>query len=249
MGHPVVHFEINGPDGETLERFYGELFGWDVRPLPDIGYALVDTRGGAGINGGIGTNRDGRAFVTFYAQAEYDELQPLLDKAEQLGATTVIPLTESPMVTFAMFADPDGLFVGVVKREEPQEGVPQGPSEGDGAAVDWFEVLGTDDERTRRFYLELFGWETQGGESPGYTLVHAHDEHGQDQGAGGGIGAGEGGPWVTMYAVVPDVEAGLARAQGLGGSTVYGPNDLPEGLRTAAFRDPAGNVFGLYQRG
>lgn len=28
MGQPVVHFEIIGKDGDALQRYYGELFGW-----------------------------------------------------------------------------------------------------------------------------------------------------------------------------------------------------------------------------
>ena len=39
MGNPVVHFEVNGPDGSALEKFYCELFGWAMQPLPpEAGY-------------------------------------------------------------------------------------------------------------------------------------------------------------------------------------------------------------------
>ena len=30
MGQPVVHFEVIGKDGEKLQRFYGELFDWEI---------------------------------------------------------------------------------------------------------------------------------------------------------------------------------------------------------------------------
>jgi predicted enzyme related to lactoylglutathione lyase len=43
-----------------------------------------------------------------------------LRKAERLGGKTVMPPTEIPnMVTFAMFADPDGNVIGLVKAEPP----------------------------------------------------------------------------------------------------------------------------------
>jgi len=32
MGQPVVHFEIMGKDGEKLQRYYAELFGWETTP-------------------------------------------------------------------------------------------------------------------------------------------------------------------------------------------------------------------------
>jgi predicted enzyme related to lactoylglutathione lyase len=49
-----------------------------------------------------------------------------------------------------------------------------------------------------------------------------------------------------VYARVPDVEAALARAERLGGSRVYGPNQVADHTYTGALRDPSGNVFGVY---
>jgi predicted enzyme related to lactoylglutathione lyase len=70
----------------------------------------VDTRAGGGINGGIGSVEDGSTFVTFYVEA--DDLQAVLDRAEELGGTTTTPVTEMQFVTYTMIADPDGLLVG-----------------------------------------------------------------------------------------------------------------------------------------
>jgi uncharacterized protein len=246
MGNPVVHFEIGGPDDEPLVRFYGALFGWDLKKVPGgIYYTLVDTRAGGGVNGGIGKSSTGEPWATFYVEA--DDLQPVLDKAESLGGKTAMPIVEVPgMVTFAMFTDPDGLLVGLVKREEPQEGVAQGPSAGDGAAVDWFEVLGSDAARTRAFYTGLFGWKLNDSGFPGYGLV---DTDAAGRGIQGGVGAGGDSRWATVYASVPDVEQALVRAAQLGGTRLYGPNAVDDHTQTGAFRDPAGNVFGVYHHG
>jgi predicted enzyme related to lactoylglutathione lyase len=46
-----------------------------------------------------------------------------------------------------------------------------------------------------------------------------------------------------------DVEAALARAEALGATRVYGPNPVDDHSETGAFRDPAGNVFGVYHHG
>jgi uncharacterized protein len=244
MGNPVVHFELGGPDDEPLVRFYGELFGWGLQRVPGDGifYTLVDTRGGGGVNGGIGKSATGEPWATFYVEA--DDLQPVLDKAESLGGKTVMPVVEVPgMVTFAMFTDLDGLLVGLVKRAEPREGAPQGPSVGHGVPVDWFEVLGSDGARTQAFYGELFGWKLNDRGSPGYGLV---DTDAGGRGIQGGIGAGGEQRWATIYANVPDVEKTLARAEQLGGTRVYGPTQVDDHTETGALRDPAGNVFGVY---
>ena len=243
MGNPVVHFEVGGPDDGPLLRFYGELFGWRLTTVPGgVNYTVVDTQGGGGINGGLGKSGTGDPWSTFYV--EVDDLQAALDKAESLGAKTVLPVTEIPgMVAFAMFDDPDGLLVGLVKGEAPQEGVPLGPSAGDGAPVDWFEVLGSDAARTQAFYTELFGWKPNDSGFPGYGLV---DTDAGGRGIQGGLGAGGDYRWATVYANVPDVERTLAQAERLGATRVYGPDAVDDHMQTGAFRDPAGNVFGVY---
>jgi predicted enzyme related to lactoylglutathione lyase len=171
--------------------------------------------------------------VSFYV--EVDDLEATLERAEALGGRTVVPALEFPGMAFAMFDDPDGLLVGLMRAGATADAVTGRPSDGDGAAVDWFEVLGSDAGRSQAFYRELFGWEVPGG---AYGQVTA--------GIGGGIGAGGEDRWATVYASVPDVEACLARAEALGGTRVYGPKPVDDHTGTGAFRDPAGNLFGVY---
>jgi uncharacterized protein len=113
MAHPVVHFEVSGKDLDSLQNFYSELFGWKVQRAPgDMPYAMVAAEDG-GIGGGIGQAPDGNGHVTFYVGT--DDPQATLKKAEGLGATTILPVTELPQVTIALFADPEGHIVGLAK--------------------------------------------------------------------------------------------------------------------------------------
>lgn len=244
MGNAVVHFEIGGPDDQPLVAFYRQLFGWDLRSMPGGAYTLIDTRGGSGINGGIGKSQTGEPWSTFYVEA--GDMQAVLDRAESMGAKTVMPATDfGGMVTIAMFTDPDGLLVGLVKAADPGQSQDQpGPSAGSGEPVDWFEVLGSDAGRTQRFYADLFGWTVDTSGFPGYGMT----DTGAGRGIQGGLGAGEQ-QWATIYAHVADVEQTLASAESHGGSRVYGPMAVDDRMQTGAFRDPAGNVFGVYHRG
>ncbi len=247
MAHAVVHFEIGGPDDRQLAEFYGGLFGWTMRPVPGIDYTLLDTSGGEGINGGVHNSADGAPSITFFI--ETDDLQAVLDKINLLGGKTVTPITDLPgMVTYARFEDLDGLVVGLVLgQDDPgaagQSGVP-GPSAGAGAPVDWFEVLGSDAERSQRFYAELFGWKASEA-GPGYRMI----DTGTSKGIRGGIGGGQQAIWATVYARVPDVDAVLVKAEELGGARELGPLAVDDHMRTGALRDPAGNVFGVYSHG
>jgi predicted enzyme related to lactoylglutathione lyase len=261
MAHPVVHFEVTGADGRQLANFYAGLLGWQPKPVPGSGYTLVDTCAGAGVNGGIADSQDGESSATFYVEA--DDLQAVLDKVNLLGGKTQTPITELPgMVTFARFEDLDGLVVGLILGPGGQlaaapgqaaaaaaEPVP-GPSVGTGAPADWFEIAGADADRSQRFYAEIFGWQAadsdgdsgQVNPAPEYRMIDTCS----DRGIRGGIGPGRQGPWATVYARVPDVEAALARAVELGGTREYGPVAVDDHMQTGAVRDPAGNVFGVY---
>ena len=112
MSHPVIHFEVAGKDLDKLEKFYGELFGWKTQRAESMPYAMVQSEDG-GIGGGIGQAPDGEGHVTFYVAT--DDPQATLDKVEQLGGRTILPVTELPMVTIALFADPEGHVVGLAK--------------------------------------------------------------------------------------------------------------------------------------
>jgi uncharacterized protein len=105
----------------------------------------------------------------------------------------------------------------------------------------WFEVAAKDREAMKGFYGSMFAWEMTDVEEMPYTTVENHG-----QGIPGGIGSapdGEGG--VTFYVEVDDVEAGLAKAESLGGSRVMGPMDLPRGGQLGLFADPEGHVVGV----
>jgi uncharacterized protein len=259
VGHAVVHFEVGAADDGPLVAFYGELFGWALQTFPGGGYTMIDTRGGVGINGGIGKSQTGQPWSTFYV--ETDDPQATLDQANALGGTTVMPVTDfSEAVTIAMFNDPDGLLIGLVRAPAEQaQGDEPAPTAGPGAPVTWFEVMGSDAARTQRFYADLFGWTVDSSAFPGYAAA----DTGTGRGIQGGLGGGVGARWATIYARVADLDQTLSRVEKLGGSRISDP-EVPalknaaraalygsaddSGMKTGAFRDPAGNVFGVHHR-
>jgi len=116
LKNPVVHFEVLGRDAGALRKFYSEAFGWSLGPVDEgpMEYSMVNIQEAGGINGGIGKAPQGPGHVTFYVGV--DDPQAALDQVERLGGKTVQPLTQVPGgVTFALFADPEGHVVGLVK--------------------------------------------------------------------------------------------------------------------------------------
>ena len=43
MSGKVVHFEIPFDDGERAHKFYGDTFGWQLDPVPGMGYTIAMT--------------------------------------------------------------------------------------------------------------------------------------------------------------------------------------------------------------
>jgi uncharacterized protein len=118
-----------------------------------------------------------------------------------------------------------------------------------GQPVVHFEIIGTDPERLRGYYGDLFGWEFDTGgavaasvsEAGGYGFTQP------ESGIPGGVGGGAGYERHTVFYIgVPDVEAVLRKAESLGGKRVMGPERPPgRDLVVAHFTDPEGNLVGL----
>ena len=121
-----------------------------------------------------------------------------------------------------------------------------------GRSVVHFEIIGTDPQRLRGYYAELFGWDFEPGDTA--EAVSAAGEYGfiaAESGIPGGVGGGAGYPHRTLFYVgVPDVEAALRQAESLGGARVSGPHPNPAGtLVVGFFTDPEGHLIGLAAAG
>ncbi|MCV0403797.1 MAG: VOC family protein [Chloroflexi bacterium] len=111
MAAKIVHVEVVGKDGDALQSFYREVFGWDLDTNNPGGYGMV--RQGE-LTGGIGAAPEGQGgHVTFYVAA--DNAEETLKRVEERGGKVLMPLTEvAPDTTVALFADPEGHVVGLM---------------------------------------------------------------------------------------------------------------------------------------
>jgi predicted enzyme related to lactoylglutathione lyase len=120
MGQPVVHFEVIGKDGEGLQGYYADLFGWEYNSDNPMNYGVVDrdsnpSEDGRGISGGVAKGPEGyEGHVTFYVAV--DDVEAALAKAESLGGTRVMgPEDVMEGLTLGQFTDPEGHLIGLVK--------------------------------------------------------------------------------------------------------------------------------------
>jgi predicted enzyme related to lactoylglutathione lyase len=117
-----------------------------------------------------------------------------------------------------------------------------------------FEIPFDDGDRARGFYKEAFGWSIQELPEMSYTIVSTGPT--TDQGMpsepgfinGGMLQRGAGpasGPVITTD--VESIDAALEKIEKLGGSTVVAKQAVGDMGFAAYFRDPEGNLMGLWE--
>jgi hypothetical protein len=114
-GAPADWFEIAGADADRSQRFYAEIFGWQVSD-PGQGYLRVDTGTERGIRGGIAAARPG-TWATVYARVPH--VAETLAKAAELGGSREYgPVAGAgPMQTGAV-RDPAGNVLGIYSQPD-----------------------------------------------------------------------------------------------------------------------------------
>jgi uncharacterized protein len=110
--------------------------------------------------------------------------------------------------------------------------------------IAYLQIPAADVEASARFYESIFGWRIRE-RSDGERAFD--DTTGQVSGewVTGRPPAGE--PGLLAYIRVDSVEEALEKITSAGGEVVSGPAPQGEGEAIASFRDPTGNVLGIFQ--
>lgn len=112
----------------------------------------------------------------------------------------------------------------------------------------WHELMTSNPDAAAAFYGKVIGWKTKGWpEDPSYRMWTTKDI------AVGGLMAlpdqaklaGAPPHWMS-YIGVPDVDAAVRQATGLGAKTHVPPQDVPNAGRFAVLADPQGAMFAVY---
>jgi predicted enzyme related to lactoylglutathione lyase len=117
-----------------------------------------------------------------------------------------------------------------------------------GQPVVHFEIISRDGAAAQAFYGALFGWDISADNPMHYGVVERESAQTDDGiGIGGGVAGGPEGydGHVTFYVQMDDVEEGLAKAESLGGTRLFGPEEIMPGLVIGQFTDPEGRMIGI----
>ena len=107
--------ELMTTDVQAAKQFYTALLGWTTEEVPGMAYTVVKT-GDVGIGGimAIPSHAAG-APPQWGIYITVDDVDATARKAQELGAKTIMPLTDIPNVgRFYTFQDPQGAVISII---------------------------------------------------------------------------------------------------------------------------------------
>ena len=124
----VIHFEIHGKDLDAMQKFYGQIFGWDIKDLgPQMaGYRMVTTGDKEpGIDGGMNPRRgdapvEGQPLNAFVCTIDVNDIDAYIEKVKKAGGTIALDKMDVPGVgKLAYCKDPEGNIFGMLQPGGP----------------------------------------------------------------------------------------------------------------------------------
>lgn len=230
-------------DRDTAKTFYHALFGWTSEDMPtgegqpDYTMFYLD---GLDVAGG-GPTFDPNMPTVWMSYISVDNVDEAVAKAEELGATTVMPAMDVlDSGRMATIQDPTGAHVSLW---EPKKHIGARVVNKVGASC-WNELYTKDVEKAKEFYGKLFGWEFSTDDT-GYTFI-------TNNGRGnGGIfeitdEMGNMPPFWMVYFTIENLEESVQKVQKLGG-TVHMPGKEISVGKIAVVADPTGGAFTMIE--
>ena len=235
-------------DPQAAKTFYGGLFGWDFEDLPtDMGapYTMctIDGKNVVGLSAMPPDMAEQGVPPIWASYVKHSDADAVAEKITAAGGTLISPpfdVMDSGRMAFGQ--DPSGAAFGIWQpKSHIGAQLVNMPN-----TVVWNELQTRDPEGAKTFYGKVFDW-TYESDPNGYILCQ---ESGRTQ--AGIIHMGENWPpdvpnnW-TVYFMVADLDASVAKAGKLGGNIMVPPTQAGEMGKFAVVQDPQGGVFTIMQ--
>ncbi|RMB61925.1 VOC family protein [Tessaracoccus antarcticus] len=244
-GEPVW-VELNTPDMEKAEAFYGALFGWLFEDEGlDYGHYNTVRLGDELVAGAMELHPDltnsPPSFAVYLAASDVPATSA---RAEAAGArVTVAPMEIPGRCTMAYLQDPTGAHVGLWEGDQVRVEARDKPG-----GFTWWELMTGDYGAAVAFYGDVFGMDIHplGAQSEPFQ----YSTFGQGDGLLAGICdaativSDEVPSHWRVYVQVVDVDSSVEKVRSLGGTLLDGPVDSPFG-RVATVADDQGAQFQL----
>ena len=109
----ITHVELPSDDLDRAQRFYSELFGWEMQQVPEMpDYAMFQS--GPGQSGGAIGLRDQTVPHQMRIYVEVESLDQTVARTLELGGSVSVEITDVPgMGRYAAVVDTEGNEIGL----------------------------------------------------------------------------------------------------------------------------------------
>lgn len=238
--------DVSSTDLAKTNAFYGGLFGWDARQVPEPeagGYTMYFLDGKmVAAAGPVFTPDQHPAWSTYVCS---DDAAATAEAVTAAGGQVVMgPMDVMGQGHMAVLQDPTGAFFSIwqpmIHRGAELAGEP--------GSFGWTELYTRDVPAAQAFYSRIFGWAIEESDmSFGKYTVFQLD----GRPVAGGMDMSSMLPesipphWL-VYFNVSNTDESIARVRELGGTVLDGPNPTPMGPM-AVLQDPTGASFAIIQ--
>jgi predicted enzyme related to lactoylglutathione lyase len=238
--------DLTTTDQEGAKAFYAGLLGWEIEDMP-VGdgsvYSIARIGGAsvAAISPQPQMQRDAGVPPTWNSYVTVESADAAATRAAELGAAVHAPAFDVLEAgRMAVIQDPQGAFFMVW---EPRAMIGAGLVNAPGALV-WNELATIDMDAAATFYNGLFGWELPPFEGSPDPYLSIKNDGRSNGGVRDVTPPGTPPHWLSYFGI-DDIDAGMAKAEELGGRMLMGPIQIPM-AKIAIVADPQGAVFALY---
>jgi predicted enzyme related to lactoylglutathione lyase len=239
--------DLASKDQAASKAFYTELFGWDVEDMPvgdGVFYSMMSVGGKpvAAVGPQPQAQRDAGVPPAWQSYISVEDADATLERAKELGGTVHAPAFDVMTAgRMGVVQDPGGAYFLVW---QPRDHIGAQRVNGHGLLT-WNELATKDIAGASKFYGDLFGWQFEPLEGMPMPYSIVKNSAGWNNGGIRGPGDPNEPPHWLVYFGADDINASIAKAGELGGSTMGGPIEIGVG-RIAVLRDPQGAVFALF---
>jgi predicted enzyme related to lactoylglutathione lyase len=240
--------DIGAPDVAATAAFYAAVFGWRHEQMEGGEYGFF--RDGDDVVAGIGPLTEDGADSAWTVYFHTDDADTAIKAAQQAGGAARTEVMGGDWGRMAQLTDPQGGRFAVW-----QPGAHKGMGKTDApGTLGWVELMTPDVAGAKRFYGELFGWQTSDMPMPGdttatYTLLTPEGQP-EERMHGGMVqlpadalqATGGNAYWHPVFGSA-DCDATVAKVTANGGSLRMGPEDAEGVGRLAVCTDQAGAEF------
>ncbi len=238
--------DLTTTDQAAAKEFYGGLFGWEAEDMPvgeGVFYSMqrLGGRDVAAISPQPQQQRDAGAPPVWNSYVSVEDADAAVARAGELGGSVHAPAFDVMEAgRMGVIQDPQGAYFMVW---QPGRHFGAALVNAPGALV-WNELASPDLDASSAFYSDLFGWTVAPFEASPTPYLSIKNGGANNGGIRELTPPGMPPHWLVYFGV-EDLDEALAKVGQLGGTTLFGPQDI-QIARIAAVRDPQGAVFALY---